>query len=936
MTADQIDNQSEKTSRAYLFLGLIILLAIALRLYIDFKTQLMPGVNAIYYPVQVRSLLENGHLAFSDLPLVFYLEAFLAKVLAWLGFCGLESCIMLSSKIIDATLYPLIAIPFFLLARAIIGREGPRWIPLLISALTTLSISAFIMMADFQKNSIGLMLSAFLIYFLYKAAKEGRAFNYILVGVFLLLTGLTHLGGLGFALAFSVGFLFFSIIFKHERRIDLIKMATLLFLVIASIFICLFFFDFARFERLVGAVFLPLKMFKQPIIVGIFKGQIPLLSPDFSNAIIDNPIAIIGLILLIAKRREISSQEKILFSTSLAITFFLTSPFLGAEWANRFYLMAYIPASIVFIFLLKYIYRKWLKILLTVLALLVMVGPVPLLVKVRSAPSISIEAYNNLSKLKTVISNPEKTLIITRHGLEWWTAWVLRVDVSQKPKITEDTFKEYDHIYYLRQNSGQKGFGPFGPGGPSFPEVVIPPKAPIVYQDDIFILAEALPGFLQYHQPQTSGTKSQVFKLDAEKKATHLSRVAGEKSAYWMRGLPFVWNDIEKKQGNFEWSTTDDAIIDNKGDYFSGDVYHLVIIWPYANWDQNTCHQGDKYQATGHLKKSDEDLKMGAPCDIKAYANFVEKVVERYDGDGVNDAPGLKTPIKYWEIMNEPEMQGGGIGGAGEELKFFVGTPQEYLEILKTSYGAVKKADSEAKVSHAGMAGMQQNFQDFWNPIFAGGGGSYFDIANIHTINTDEKREDMYVMKFKKYLEKFGIKGKPVWVTEVQFGELMDKPKDIEGFNRTLAKSSVFALAQGADKLFYIENWTTWDNPDAFKPSKEGEKDKKEAKPKIDFSNNPTHKVYLNLVNKINSFNKIEALQEKFTEGKDDNSGVTSQIGQYKFVNGDKVVYVLWGSAQLPAEISGKVKVIDIYGEGKEMDAKNITLSNNPIFVEKL
>lgn len=457
-------------------------------------------------------------------------------------------------------------------------------------------------------------------------------------------------------------------------------------------------------------------------------------------------------------------------------------------------------------------------------------------------------------------------------------------------------------------------------------------KIIIIISVILVLLGFGVGGYFIYKNYFTE-TKSQVLKLDPEKEATHLSKVAGEKGAYWMRGLPFVWNDIEKEKGEFSWEKADEKLKEIPSDE---DVYDIAMIWPYANWDQDACHQGDKYKATGHLKKSDEDLKMGAPCNMKAYANFVEKVVERYDGDEVDDALGLKTPIKYWEIMNEPEMQGGGIGGAGEELKFFVGSSQEYLEILKTSYEAIKKADSEAKVAHAGMAGMQKNFQDFWDPVFAGGGGNYFDIANIHTINTDEKREDMYVMKFKKYLEKFGIKDKPIWVTEVQFGELMEKPKDLTSFEKTLVRASVFTLAQGADKLFYIENWTTWDNPDAFKPPKEGEKDKKEPKPKIDLLNNSTHRVYLNLVDKINSFDKIETLQEKFTEGKEDFSGATSQIGQYKFINGNKAVYVLWGNAELPAEISGKVKITDIYGESKEMDAKNITLSNDPIFVEKL
>lgn len=462
--------------------------------------------------------------------------------------------------------------------------------------------------------------------------------------------------------------------------------------------------------------------------------------------------------------------------------------------------------------------------------------------------------------------------------------------------------------------------------------------------------------YKNYFSKKSELPKEEVKKLTLgpEKEATHLSKVADTKGAYWMRGLPFTWNEIEHEKGKFNWEKADEGIkIAKEG--VEDEIYNIAMIWPYANWDQKTCHQGDKYKATGHLKESNEELMMGAPCDMKAYASFLEKVVERYDGDGIDDMPGLKTPIKYWEIMNEPEMQGGGIGGAGEELKFFVGTPQEYLEILKTSYETIKKADSEAKVAHAGMAGMQKNFQDFWDPVFAGGAGNYFDIANIHTISTDEGREDLYVISFKKFLEKYGIKDKPIWITEVQFGQLMEKPKDLQAFERLMAKSSVFALAHGADKLFYIENWTMWDNPDAFKPPEEENKDGKDKKekgpkPKLDLENNSTHKVYLNLVDKTNSFDKIEILKEEFTESKGDNDGATSRIGQYKFIKGGKVVYVLWGQAELPEEITAgpkcgtgakcpganKVKVTDIYGVSQETDANAIQFSDFPIFVEKI
>ena len=468
----------------------------------------------------------------------------------------------------------------------------------------------------------------------------------------------------------------------------------------------------------------------------------------------------------------------------------------------------------------------------------------------------------------------------------------------------------------------------------------------------LIVMALGVGGFFVYNnyfskeaKEETTVSQTKPLQLDSKNEATHLSKAAGTKGVYWMRGLPIVWNSVEKKQGEYDWTMIDGGITGSKDDYFSGAVYHLPIIWPYANWDQKSCHQGEKYEATGHLKEAGEDLMMGAPCDLKAYAAFLAKVVERYDGDGEDDMPGLKIPIKYWEIMNEPSMQGGSVGGAGEDLKFFVGTSQEYLEILKTSYETIKKVDSQAKVAHAGMAGMQESFRGFWDPVFAGGGGKYFDIANIHTIGTDERKEDMYLVRFNRYLKKYGLLDKPIWITEVQFGDLMGKPKDLEKFEETIVRASVFALAKGADKLFYIENWLSWnDQPEpggkkdkGMKEVTEPEKDKSPGKKEDKFSKeleSSTHKVYLNLVAKINSFEKIEVLNEKYYENPSDYEGATSNIGHYKFINGKKAIYVLWGKASVPSQIKGKVIVTDIWGEEKEIDASKITLTDTPIFVE--
>ena len=38
---------------------------------------------------------------------------------------------------------------------------------------------------------------------------------------------------------------------------------------------------------------------------------------------------------------------------------------------------------------------------------------------------------------------------------------------------------------------------------------------------------------------------------------------------------------------------------------------------------------------------------LSKPCSMDDYKNFLIKLVDRYDGDGSNDMPGLTKPIKY-------------------------------------------------------------------------------------------------------------------------------------------------------------------------------------------------------------------------------------------------------------------------------------------------
>ena len=153
----------------------------------------------------------------------------------------------------------------------------------------------------------------------------------------------------------------------------------------------------------------------------------------------------------------------------------------------------------------------------------------------------------------------------------------------------------------------------------------------------------------------------------------------------------FQWGMIEKTPGFFDFYDTDRTVKEAQAQ----GLHILANIQPFAVWDQAICHGP---QPTGTIDKPGVQSTKYKPCDMDAYANFVTRLVERYDGDSIDDMPGLTVPIKHWELMNEPEFQ--------TEPIYFQGTPAEYVDTLKVTYEAVKQADPEALIVQGGMAGM--------------------------------------------------------------------------------------------------------------------------------------------------------------------------------------------------------------------------------------
>lgn len=415
-----------------------------------------------------------------------------------------------------------------------------------------------------------------------------------------------------------------------------------------------------------------------------------------------------------------------------------------------------------------------------------------------------------------------------------------------------------------------------------------------------------------------------------------------ELGVHWQRPHPgpFIWGDIEKKKGEYDWSETDDYVIKSQ----SYEVAIMATIWPYADWDQKTCHS--KLPNSPRQDFSVLGDYRGKPCDEISYQRFIRSLVERYDGDGENDMSDLKYPIKYWEVINEPEMEG--------DLLFFKGDDQakDYLQVLKITSLAIKEADSGAKVLNGGIAALSKNELPFWQTVLGGEGKDHINIITIHSIGGSD---DLNLNPLENFMETYNL-NQPIWLTEIQFGGPQAEPP-IDGgsqkppisfnilpkvlaqqepllpksqqnltqdeWSQYLVKIFIQALGRGVKRLFYV-------GLDNLAPGAESshlvscqqskiKREQEEFDPANCVKQKP-FETYQTMIQKIDYFDKVEKLNE----------------GQYKFEKEGKIIYTLWGKGSLPEEISGKVKMADVYGNSQEIEASQINLSDEVIYIEKL
>jgi hypothetical protein len=408
---------------------MIAILSLGIRAYINFSQNLLIG-NGGYYPLQVRTILERNELAFSDMPFLFYLDAGIVRLISFLGIAISDQLILNVVKIVDSLSITFLLIPLYQIVKLTKNTRFSYHI-IIMSFATVLSFYTLNLTSTSQKNALAITFLFFAILWLMKYLLVSRDKKFLLLTfLFLLLTGFTHFGT--FVFAIIAGTLFILFRYKTKALIPLIVL-------LASSLSIIYFFDSVRFERLTS-------IWKE-----LFQGQIS--PPQLAQVIIYGAMAFLAIKGLKKFNHHFTSSEKVIISTSISLLIIIPLPIIDHQFTHRLTTFLFIPQVLLLLFFSPYISNRAKKICSSILAFVSLLS-ILFILFVPPHHSLSKNALKDLKELIPSIPAPDNTVIISKHNLEFWVAWTLKVDVSQESKFDSTLVSDYDHVYILNQTKG--------------------------------------------------------------------------------------------------------------------------------------------------------------------------------------------------------------------------------------------------------------------------------------------------------------------------------------------------------------------------------------------------------------------------------------------------------------------------------------------------
>lgn len=90
------------------------------------------------------------------------------------------------------------------------------------------------------------------------------------------------------------------------------------------------------------------------------------------------------------------------------------------------------------------------------------------------------------------------------------------------------------------------------------------------------------------------------------------------------------------------------------------------------------------------------------------WQNYIKALVERYDGDGINDMPGLVIPVRFYVMMQEVYFGGDGKGDQGEAqgAGYWEDNMVNLIRLHTITWKAMRQADPTGQTKLVGSGGL--------------------------------------------------------------------------------------------------------------------------------------------------------------------------------------------------------------------------------------
>lgn len=448
--------------REYLVVFLVSVIGFAFYLWVLTRHALIYGIDGPYYLIQVRSLIETGHLAYGDPPLSFVFFALFTVVFGG----DLTFGVRVGVAIFGA----LSPVPLYFWVRKITYSQLAGVVAMLACIFSALHLR---LLNDLLKNAVGVFFLLCFAYYLHSLITErANKKNLFLAAAFLILTGGTHILDFGVALLLMIVYSMVALLTGVNWR-SIVKNVGILLLTVLAFGVA----AFMVFPSLLADFYKVFSFFQ-----GFFTGagnDTPIqFFFDPMTAVFIAPILGIGYFLSFHEWRN-ARKEAFLAVASVTITGTLISlPFIPIEWLWRFLLMDFVPIAYILGHstskaetMLPSRFKTMVSILLILCLSLLLLHA--LHVSRTLSPTIQENDYSELEAIGEYM--PSNSVVVGDLRYTYWLQYITRCSISSGP--SPNLWQNYEHILFLIDK--------FSPNMPP-----IPPNSTELFEGNRFVLYE--------------------------------------------------------------------------------------------------------------------------------------------------------------------------------------------------------------------------------------------------------------------------------------------------------------------------------------------------------------------------------------------------------------------------------------------------------------